>query len=447
MSKDSDPLLRKVSDSYKADVIEEIDATVCCIPAHWIDSYQYNAWEKRNGLLGTIGLLLNAMIGSGILMQAYVFMESGILNTMLEYCLVGGMTYGGVYLLFRCGENAKTYDFSSLLFLSYGRTGEIFFDLTVVLGNFGVLLSYVLLVGTMSVDVFFDAFNINDASVPEQNTVKIVTTFASFGVILPLCLIRNFGRLVWISYFSITAIGMTVIFIIVNAFFTVVSGLAPSDATTLSSLSGSSATIGSVVFAFGYSTAVFHTFAAASSTLQAPKTFVRVLQTTTICGVLLCFTIGLLGYVSFGSRIKSNILENFNGIFGIILKIPFIVHLILIIPGDILILRYSVFRLLGTDIENVSSLSYVAITFLILGVVLTTSCALQIFLSNNDSLSLVLDVTGGISGSLLNFILPAMIASRLTELTFATKVAIACLFAFGSVVTAVVILNLLKPFL
>lgn len=60
--------------------------------------------EVKNSNLSTIFLLLNTMIGSGILVQPYVFKMTGIIFVIIEYLLISWMIYEGIKLMMISGK-------------------------------------------------------------------------------------------------------------------------------------------------------------------------------------------------------------------------------------------------------------------------------------------------------------------------------------------------------
>jgi sodium-coupled neutral amino acid transporter 11 len=217
-----------------------------------------------------------------------------------------------------------------------------------------------------------------------------------------------------------------------------------SDKINIASFAGSFANMGSIVFAFGYSAAVFHGYTALVP--KTPETFSWIARATTALGVTMCFLVGLVGYLSFRDSTDTDILENFTGVAGIVFKVIVIFHLIFYIPGDFVIMRYSIFKLFGADAVKADDSVYFLTTFLTLGGATLLACLLQIVESSSESLSLVLDLTGGISGSLLSFILPGVIALNiLHENTVLYYKAIA-LTILGSVIPVLVIASKLSNY-
>jgi len=98
--------------------------------------------KPRNGRSSTVFLLVNTMIGSGILNQGQVFAEAGILSTLVMYAIAGSTIWLGAQLLIQAGLANQKLDYSELTNHAFGRTGDILIDLSVVLSCFGALLSY-----------------------------------------------------------------------------------------------------------------------------------------------------------------------------------------------------------------------------------------------------------------------------------------------------------------
>jgi hypothetical protein len=85
------------------------------------------------------------------------------------------------------------------------------------------------------------------------------------------------------------------------------------------------------------------------------------------------------------------------------------VHLLLYLPGDYIVMRFSFFRLLGFNVNEISDDAYILGTFSTILVILAIVCALQVYASAN-SLAYSLDLTGGIANSLTFFFFPGVIS-------------------------------------
>ena len=403
-----------------------------CVPMSWVSSKNTH---MKNSATATVILLLNSMIGSGILVQAYVFREAGIVVTIVEYAFVGTMTYVGVDLLIRCADQTQIFEYSELCTAAFGPQGEVLLDVCVVTGNLGALLSYIVIIGSLMANILM-IYGI----APAWYTTA---TFWSFVLVtlfvVPTCCIRNYGHLAFISYISIAAISGTILLVLIGG----PANAAEHQYETLNygSMKGSLATIGSVVFAFGYASAVFHSYTAMKRSERNVETFSKVAVYTTSLGVSMCFLLGIVGYLCFRNDVDADILENFAGGAGTFFKVVVILHLIFYIPGDFLIMRYSFFKLLGGNSTTADDFSYFAGTFCLLAFATAFACLIQLYGSTSQSLSIILDLTGGISGSMVSFVLPGFMAMRILTNDTETYFRGLILVIFGSMIPVLVLLS------
>jgi amino acid permease len=261
--------------------------------------------------------------------------------------------------------------------------------------------------------------------------------------VVPTCCIRNYGHLAFISYISISAITGTIVLVLFGG-----PANAPAhryEDLNMSNMKGSLETIGSVVFAFNYASAVFHSYIGMRRSERTVEKFARVAVWTTSLGVCMCFVLGLVGYLSFRNDVDADILENFSSGAGTFFKVVVILHLILYIPGDFLIMRYSFFKLLGLNATTASDGPYFGGTFFLIALATLLACLIQLYASSSQSLSMILDLTGGISGSMVSFILPGLMAMRLLSTDAETYLRGLLLVIFGSIVPVLVLLsNIMK---
>jgi amino acid permease len=371
----------------------------CCIPSDWV--LVEGASKPMNSSMSTVILLLNNMIGSGILAQAYVFMSTGIALASFEYALFGIIVFLGVHLLVKSAIQLQMFDYGEVADACLGPRGELVVDLSIFIGSVGGIAAYIIIIGTLANNIA--------AEINGTNPWYLRSSYLSFAVIslfvIPLCLIRKFGHLAVISYASIGAVTSVMLLVVL---FGVGQGQEDINTDTLTwvSATGFLNTMGTVIFAFGYINAVFH----ALTTMRNPDSdrFAYICALTTYLGVCMCYVTGLVGYYCFRSSTNSDILENFSGVVGTTFKIIIILHLVLYIPGDFVIMRHSLFKLMGAEAETTSDKLYIVSTTTLL--ILITMLANTINHYSASGLALTLELTGGISGSILNFVLPGLFA-------------------------------------
>lgn len=381
-----------------------------CIPTHFIFSSSNSisnekVHDVKNTPLQTIPLLLNSMIGSGILAQAYVFSNAGWLSTIIQYIIVGYLTFTGSTILIHASDELKTYSYGDIANKAFGeKYGKYIIEISIIINNFGGLLSYVIIIGSLLQSILNQRISPN----VWYGSIGFSTILPMALFVAPLCLVRNFGHLVGVAYFSILAI-ISVVFVVC------IGGPILSDIhgehLIAISIHGTMKCLGSVVFAFGYASAIFHSYNAMSP--KKPQVFNNMALITTLIGIFMCFIIGLIGGWAFEHETKADILENFTGVIGTIFKLIVITHLICYIPGDYVIMRSSILNLFDMTINSLSDIYYITGTLGSIALITCLACLLLYQQGSTDAISFVIDLTGGITGSITNFIVPGFIGMKI----------------------------------
>ncbi|RYH14141.1 hypothetical protein EON65_34075 [archaeon] len=416
------------------------DTKVCfCIPASWIIlPPEGEEVHIKNSNQATIFLLLNTMIGSGIVVQAYVFSQAGIVATIFEYIIVGIMMYQGVVLCIRSADKAKIFHYAQLAEYTVGNIGRYLIDVSIVINNAGALLSYILIIGTLSSDVLqtFSGCNDNDW----YCNAGFLTLFPIIFFTIPLCLIRNFGHLALISYISIAVIVSIIFLVLIGGPVRAVYYTNDDDRhVKTGSFIGCIQTVGDIVFALGYITAIFHAYDGMQD--KNVPAFTHNVFVTQVAGVLMCFIIGLVGYLCFLDNTETNILENFTGDVGAVFKIGLIVHLILYIPGDFVIFRASLLKLCDRDVQKQNDFEFVTQTLSLIAFITLIAIILQVTVPNGTALNAVINVSGGIAGSVVYFIVPGLCGKRLFPEEPQTVYLSYALIGFGVVIMILVLVG------
>ena len=137
---------------------------------------------------------------------------------------------------------------------------------------------------------------------------------------------------------------------------------------------------------------------------------------------------------------------NFSGTMGTIFKLIFVIHLVLYIPGDYVIMRYSCYKVLGGDASEADDLTYFSSTLIALSLATFLSSLIQIYYSTSYSIALVLGLTGGIANSIFGFILPAVIAIRLLPRDKTVFYLSILLFILGCSIPFFVIISIIEQY-
>ena len=171
----------------------------------------YNPLHPENSKYLTAFLLVNNMIGSGILNQPYVFMKSGLLGGLFGFVMASYMTWACVNLLTDAGLHAHIYEYQGLAKHAFGRSGEIIIDAAILLLAFGALVGYILVVGGTMSDLLI-SWGCNGVGC-EQDVVTIVCVLV---FVTPICMFRHFGHLAILSVFSIATIVVVLFLVLIG---------------------------------------------------------------------------------------------------------------------------------------------------------------------------------------------------------------------------------------
>lgn len=342
-------------------------------------------------------LLINAMIGSGILLQAYVFMKAGIVVALIEYLILGAMTYMGIHYLVIAAHRKGIYNYEALADELLGGSASIIVHLTIVLITFSSALSSLIFIGTL-LQSAASSVGIDDWYTDIWFLCGIVVAL----FVLPFCLTREFDHLVGISMVSVSVLVGVMCLVIVDG--SLLSHNYSSDSLNYGNYSGFMETVGFVAFAFSFIQSIFPAYTGLQE--RNAMVFSYTVMAATVAGIIMCLVTGLVGYLSFRDSTQEDILDNFSGAFGLAFKLAVSAHLMLYIPGDFVILRRSVFRLIGCNVLDVDNVTYTMWTTILLFFTTFVAVICQMYFGTSAALSLILSIPGGIGNSVLNFILP-----------------------------------------
>jgi hypothetical protein len=289
-----------------------------------VDESNFPKHHTSNGPIMTIFLLLNTMIGSGILNQPQVFATAGVVSSVIMLIITAVFTWLGIAALVDTGIEFKKFDFSELSLYAFGRKGEVLVDVCIAIGNFGALLSYMIVIGSTATDLFASW---GCAGFAFKCSTYLYTPLIVFVFVVPVYCKRVFGELAFFSVISMISIGSIVLLTMIGGPIVGRQNGDSSGSVILSSASGFISQLGSIIFALSCSFASFHTFISLRN--GTAVLWRRVTGIAMTCGVIMLFVIGLAGYLSFKTDTQGIILDNFTGNYSDIFKIMLIIHLVL----------------------------------------------------------------------------------------------------------------------
>lgn len=378
--------------------------------------------KPSNEKVGVTFLLISSMIGSGILSQPYCFMKGGIFLVLCIYCVVGYGIYLCCHLLLTASEKViverdldpKTFEYADLSYQALGETGRYITEVFITLANFFALVSYVIVIGVLSSQCLLTELT---GDSPWEKTItrpSLDTTIIMVVLVIPPCMIRNFGHLTFVSQCSICLVMLAIIFVI---------GFGPledtyywqthdfGDVRDINFWDGEnlSTVLGAIIFTLSFSTAIFPAYQSLDP--RSLGTIREVCAYTILAGASLCTIMGLAGYLAFMETTEDNIIYNFTSdtfwSLVTVFKLAIVLHLCFYIPMEFVVMRQCVYTLLQWEAQEVSTEALISLTLILLGAALGTGVLL--LETTEKAFGLVLAISGGICFSTLVFILPGII--------------------------------------
>jgi len=391
----------------------------------------------------TIFLLVNTMIGSGVLNQPYVFKDAGLVGASLGFAIATYCTWLSLKVITDVGIHVNVLEFSGLAERAYDKTGLRVNDISIVIGAFGALLGYILVIGSTMSELLHNWGCSEDTSICSiyGTSVVFVTIF-----VLPLCLMRQFGHLAYVSIFSVFTIVLVLGLVTIGGPIRSRNDHDPNAPYNLFDFNGTLRSIGSILFALSCTPANFQAYVAADKPSRNIASWERVTGYAVSIGALMCTTMGIAGYLSFESNTKENILSNFTTSPFDFFKMMVVCHICAYIPVNFMIMRYSVVKLtMHMKSEALPLVKHVLITVFLLG--FTTAFALGMIavgLGAGEAYGLTLDITGGVGSSITGFIMPSAIYLKLMPQTATYYTHAKVLFVCGWVFMILVVIGVIQ---
>ena len=174
---------------------------------------------------------------------------------------------------------------------------------SITTGMFGAILSYIMIIGSLCQNILLTYIDAQWCTSSAVWSILLVGIF-----VLPLSCIRDFGHLAYVSVWSIATIAATIFVVLIVGLLSFKKN--EGEKLNLDLFQGSIRMLGTVVFAFSYSPAIFQAYSAIKKEERNIKNFNTIARWTTALGVILSFTFGLMGYISFREG-DSNVLTGF----------------------------------------------------------------------------------------------------------------------------------------
>lgn len=164
--------------------------------------------------ISTIFMLLNTMLGSGMLIQPEVMKTSGLGGGIFIFVFAAIFTWLGLCALIDCGVANGKLGYTELAHHAFGKRGEVYANIMIILNTFGGLISYLLVVGGTSSELLQTWASCHDNIFC---SVYFITLMLVVVFLLPFCLLRYYGKVAHLlSYLSCVSLGGVVMLVVIG---------------------------------------------------------------------------------------------------------------------------------------------------------------------------------------------------------------------------------------
>ncbi|XP_038199129.1 sodium-coupled neutral amino acid transporter 1 [Arvicola amphibius] len=362
--------------------------------------------------------LSNAIMGSGILGLAFALANTGILLFLILLTSVTLLSIYSINLLLICSKETGCMVYEKLGEQVFGTTGKLVIFGATSLQNTGAMLSYLFIVKNelpsaikflMGKEEEFSAWYVDG---------RVLVVMVTFGIILPLCLLKNLGYLGYTSGFSLSCMVFFLIVVIYKKFQ--ISCMSVEQNSTINANVTDTCTPKYVIFnsktVYALPTIAF-AFVCHPSVLpiyselkdRSQKKMQMVSNISFFAMFVMYFLTAIFGYLTFYEKVQSDLLHKYQSrddILILTVRLAVIVAVILTVPVLFFTVRSSLFELAKKTKFNLCR--HVLVTIVLLVII----NLLVIFI---PSMKDIFGVVGVTSANMLIFILPSSLYLRITN--------------------------------
>lgn len=363
--------------------------------------------------------LSNAIMGSGILGLAFALANTGILLFLVLLTSVTLLSIYSINLLLICSKETGCMVYEKLGEQVFGTTGKLIIFGATSLQNTGAMLSYLFIVKNelpsaikflMGKEEEFSAWYVDG---------RFLVVVVTFGIILPLCLLKNLGYLGYTSGFSLSCMAFFLIVVIykkfqIPCFVPELNSTSPNltnaDMCTPKYVTFNSKTVyalPTIAFAFVCHPSVLPIYSELKDRSQ--KKMQMVSNISFFAMFVMYFLTAIFGYLTFYESVQSDLLHKYQSkddILILTVRLAVIVAVILTVPVLFFTVRSSLFELAKKTKFNLCR--HVLVTFILLVII----NLLVIFI---PSMKDIFGVVGVTSANMLIFILPSSLYLKITS--------------------------------
>eukprot|EP00667_Euglena_gracilis_P007249 EG_transcript_7318 len=419
------------------------------------EGHEWDAGAQGASVFTCTMNLANSIMGAGILGLPYALQSVGTGWGAAAFLGVGGMSAFTMYLLVAGSSLVGVASYEALMGKAFGRAGQAFLEVVMVLSVLGVLTAYLVLLADFAEPILCRwAASLNHAGLRLLLWRPALLGSLVAGAVLPLALVRRLAALRAASAASLLLMLGFVLALAYRALvpFTAGAATTPPAANATNTANATNATAGHrtlltapwanpafngipiITFAFSCHVCVFPIY----NSLERPsqlRMLLVIAGAMAICAGLYG-SVALLGFVQFGAAMCPNLLNNFapDDALATAVRAAFTVAIVTTYPLALFAARRSFDMLVfpTASAKGLTNLRFVCETLLLVSVT-------YLLAALAPGVRIVFAFSGAIFATTIAFVIPALCFVRLTPVvdcrTLAALLVLLVGLALGSLST------------
>ncbi|KAL7411742.1 transmembrane amino acid transporter protein-domain-containing protein [Mrakia frigida] len=279
-----------------------------------IDEDQLDLAKHAGGsasVFSSVSNLANTILGTGMLAFPSAFASIGIVPGLISCATSGFLAFSGLYFLSLCAakvQPARKSSFNAVSMLTFGKGATVFFDLAIAIKCFGVSISYLIIIKTLTPTALTTIYTIVAPSSPVPAFLKSgpLWLLISMAVNVPLSFFKRLDSLRFTSQAALVFV-LYMLSVVVVFYFHRPGDIEPAG--PIEYFRWSRGAIGSFpvqVFAYTCAQNLFPVYNELKHNSQ--KRMNLVIGTSIGSATVIYEVMALAGYLTFGSKVGSNII-------------------------------------------------------------------------------------------------------------------------------------------
>ncbi|KEH25199.1 putative amino acid transporter, transmembrane domain-containing protein [Medicago truncatula] len=400
---------------------EVVDGNVPLLPKAQETNVDYHEFNRAS-FSGAVFNLSTTVIGAGIMGLPACVRKLGMVPGLLAIILTALLTEKSIEFVIRFSRAGNLSSYGSLMGDAFGKYGKISVEICIVIGNTGMLIVYMIIVGdvisgTTSSGIHHPGILEGWFGVHWWTGRTFVLVFATLAVFAPLV---SFKRIDSLRFTSALSVGLAVVFLIIAVGISTIKII--SGGIEIPRLFPIITDVDSVFDLFTVAPVLmtayichFNVHSIDNELEDSSRMSGVVCTSLTLCSSVYLLT-SFFGFLLFGEGVLDDVLANFDTDLGIpfgsalndAVRLSYAAHLVLVFPVIFYALRVNLDGLIFSSSRRplvVDNFRFASITISLVGI---------IFLGANfiPNIWVIFQFTGATGAVCVGFVFPAAITLR-----------------------------------